>query len=226
MPGKPPRKENEAHLVQRDGALALTFVNTGSRRSPRLRSYAELLAWSQLHGGLAAADAQRLAARAAESPDDAAAVFAAAEELHSLLSTVMTARADRRAPTFEALADLNALRRRVVPHRDLVPGPASLQWDWPADSGDDLLRPLWTVVRSATDLLTSANYGKVRRCGNKDCDVLFLAKGPGSPRKWCNNRICGAPKRARSYYLRVRKPLKKATREYFRSGRKTPWGDP
>ena len=136
MPGRGQRRGKGSDLVQRDGALALTFVNTGSRRSPRLRSYADLLAWSKRYGGLTAASGERLAALAAGSPEGATAAFAAAEELHGLLSTIMNLRADRLAPEPAMLAELDALLARIAPRRRLVQGPVSLVWDWPADRDD------------------------------------------------------------------------------------------
>lgn len=210
------RKERDAHLVRRDGALALTFVNTGSRRSPRLRSYADLLAWSRLHGALTGSEAQRLKALAAESPE-AAAAFTVAERLHGLLSAIMNALADRAAPPFATLADLNVLLASFAPHRCLVQGRSSLEWAWGVDRADDPNRPLWAVAHSATNLLTSPDYAKVRRCANESCDVLFLAKGPGRPRKWCNDRVCGAPKRSRRHYLSVIKPEIEAFKAQYRN---------
>ena len=211
------RKERAANHVRRDGALALTFVNTGSRRSPRLRSYADLLAWSRVHGALTGAEAHRLETLAAESPDADAGAFNLAERLHGLLSAIMNARADRKAPPSAALAGLNALLVAFAPHRCLVRGTSSLQWAWGVDRPDDPNRPLWAVAQSATAVLTSPDYGKVRRCANEGCDVLFLAKGPGSPRKWCNDRTCGAPRRSRKHYRSVVKPRIRAFNEQYRN---------
>ena len=184
--------------------------NTGSSRSPRLRGYTDLLAWSQEHGGLGASDAHRLGTLAAESPQDAAAAFAAAKELHALLSAILNGLADGADLRPGALAELNALRLRIVPRRSLVEGPECFEWAWPAERGDDLGGPLWTVVLSATDLLTSPLCRKVKRCANTSCNVLFVAFTSGSPRRWCDGRSCGAAVRARRHYRRVRKRAKDA----------------
>ena len=61
-------------------------------------------------------------------------------------------------------------------------------------------------TQSASILLTSEDYFKVKRCAAKDCDVLFLAKGRGPTRKWCSSESCGGPFRSRKYYHRVVKP--------------------
>lgn len=195
-----------SELVRRDGALALTFVNTGSRRSPRLRDYADLLWWSTQHGGVTAAESSRLEAAAAERPEDAAAGFAAAEEWHALLKHILNARADHKAPSAAALRKLNALAARTVPGRVLAPGRGRPVWIWPDDPEREVYRPLWPIALSATTILTSDDYDLVKRCDAKDCDVLFLAKGRGPPRRWCSQQSCGSPSRSRRYYVRVTKP--------------------
>jgi len=218
MAKKRRKQDGRSDLVRLDGALALTFVNTGSRRSRGLRDYADLLAWSAEHGALDAAAAGRLGQLAAERPQDAAAGFAAAEQWHALLTRLLNARADRRAPPAEALCELNALDARTAPRRILVPGRGRPEWRWPDDPELDLYRPLWEIALSAATILTSDDYDKVRRCVGEGCGVLFLAKGRGLPRKWCSQKTCGAPFRSRRYYARVTKPQEKAIRESVRQG--------
>lgn len=221
MAKKRKQPDGRSALVARDGALAVTFVNTGSRRSRRLRDYADLLAWAVEHGAVAAADASRLGELAAERPQDAAAGFAAAEELHALLSRILNARADRKAPPAQAVRELNVLAERTVPRRVLVAMAARLRWHWPEDRERDVYRPLWPVVLSATDVLTSDDCDRVTRCAGEGCDVLFLAKGRGLPRRWCDNRTCGAPFRSKRYYRRVTKPERREWAEKWSRPRRT-----
>jgi predicted RNA-binding Zn ribbon-like protein len=200
------KKPDESDLVIRDGALCLTFVNTGTRRSPRLRDYADLLVWAGTHGALSSAAAGRLERLAGQRPEDAAAAFAAAGRLHALLSQIVSAAVDRKRPPALALHGLNLLIATVVPRAILVPDGARVGWDWPDDPERELCRPLWPVARSAMDLVASEDCGRVKRCPAKGCGVLFLHKGGGRPRKWCNARSCGDPERSRRYYRSVTKP--------------------
>ncbi len=55
-------------MLRSDGALCLTFVNTGLGKRKALESYADLLAWGVGTGALAAGAAARLAQAAAERP--------------------------------------------------------------------------------------------------------------------------------------------------------------
>jgi predicted RNA-binding Zn ribbon-like protein len=200
------KKSDERDLVRRDGALGLTFVNTGTRRSPRLRSYADLLAWAGTYGDLSPAEASRLDRLAIARPEDAAAAFAAAERLHGLLSQIVNAAVDRKRPPVLALHGLNLLVATVVPGRILVADGPRVRWSWPEDPEKELCRPLWAVVRSATELVASEDCAKVQRCAAKDCGVLFLKTGGGRPRVWCSARTCGDPARSRRYYRSVTKP--------------------
>jgi hypothetical protein len=78
------------------GNLGLTFINTGTRRSPRLESYADLIAWAGTHGALSPAETNRLERLAVGRPEDAAAAFAAAvghEDVRVLADRDRTGRA-------------------------------------------------------------------------------------------------------------------------------------
>lgn len=208
----------EQDLVKRNGALVLTFVNTGSRHSPRLRDYDHLLTWAGEYGDLRSTDASRLRKLAAEHVDGAAAVFATAEELHDVLSRIINAAVDNFVASAASVETLNTLLQAVTPRRMLVPTPkrATLGWDWPEDPERDLFRPLWAVAASAIDLMTSEDCGRVTRCAAEDCGVLFMPrKGPGMPRKWCSSRACSDPTRSREYYHRVTKPARAAVEEAY-----------
>lgn len=214
----------EQDLVKRDGALVLTFVNTSSRRSPRLRSYDDLLTWAGEYGDLRSTDASRLRKLAAERVDGAAAVFATAEELHDVLSRIVNAAVDNFVASAASVETLNALLQAVTPRRMLIPTPKSvaLGWDWPEDPERDLFRPLWAVAASAMDLMTSEDSGRVKRCAAEDCGALFMPrKGPGMPRKWCSSRACSDPARSREYYYRVTKPARAAVEKNFQKSMKS-----
>ena len=133
--------KDESDLVRRDGAVALTFVNTGSRRSPPLRDYTDLVQWALENGVLSAADASRLGKLAAERPEAGAAAFTVAREVHSLLSRIMNARADYKAPPPEAVVELNATLSPAVPRRILVPGRSRMTLGWPEDPDKEVYRP-------------------------------------------------------------------------------------
>lgn len=198
------KKPDVTDLVRRDGALVLTFVNAAARQSwPG--DYAGLVVWAERYGAISSTGASRLRELAAERPDEAAAAFADAQELHSLLSRIVNDAVDRKAPPAPDVGNLNSLLARIAPRRALAPYRTRLRWILPEDGERDLYVPLWPVAQSATDLLTSEDCGRVKRCAAEGCALLFLSKGAGMPRKWCGES-CSAPFRSRQYYRRVTKP--------------------
>ena len=193
-------------LVRRDGALAATFVNTASPRRKPLTSYADLLAWGEQTGSLGADDAESLGRIAAERLADAEAAFGRMQELLARLGRILGPLAALKAPDPAEVEALNAEIARLS--RRLVRDPSGgYRWTWSEREGDSLDRPLWPVVLSAAEILTSAFYHRVRRCAGKDCDLLFVDRTPGTHRKYCSRtRGCGDQAKAHRNYHTVRKP--------------------
>jgi predicted RNA-binding Zn ribbon-like protein len=63
---------------------------------------------------------------------------------------------------------------------------------------------LWPIVRSAAELLTSEDLGRVRRCGREGCDWLFVDSSKNRSRRWCSMEMCGSRVKSRRYYYRKR----------------------
>ncbi len=192
-------------VVRRDGALAATLVNTASARRKSLTSYADLLAWGEQTASLGADDAEGLARAAAERPADAEAAFGRMQELLARLGRILGSLAALRAPDPADVEALNAEIARSA--RRLVPAERGYAWAWGERTGEVLDRPLWPVVLSAGEILTSEYYHRVRRCAGKDCDLIFVDRSPGAHRKYCSRtRGCGDRAKARRNYQTVRKP--------------------
>jgi len=215
---KPRTPSREPELVRRDGGLCVAFVNTASAKRTPVTSYADLLVWGQRHEILGAADAERLARAAGERPADAEAVLRQAQELRAAAERILLALVAHRRPETADLGALNAVVGRALVYRRLVPDAEGYRWDWGGDGGgDDLDRVLWPVVLSVTEVLTGKYRRQVRRCAGEGCDLLFVDRTPGSPRKWCDVKKCGQSVRARTYYHATVKPMRERSRQRARS---------
>ncbi len=189
------------------GALCLDFANTlehrlgGGRES--LRSYSDLLAFGVQTGSLAAADAEGLARRARRRPGPAAGALdraiAAREDLYRIFSAL--AAGARPAPA--ELRGLNRALPAALARLRLVADGERIGWTWsgPADAFD---RPLWPVLRSAAELLTSDDRERVRECDSRTCSWLFLDCSRNRSRRWCDMKTCGNRAKARRHYRRRR----------------------
>lgn len=218
MPGR--RTKSRKTLRRRDGALCVSFANTCSQRRRAPYDYAELLAWLVRHGAFDAADAERLAAMAAESPGEAIAVFTFAQSARELLWRVFNELADRRKLSPELVEEVNSQLVEALPRQRIVPARNGFQWDWAFGSAEDLGQTLWPVIESAARVLTSKYVAKVVRCGGEGCDLLFLRRRGGSPRRWCSMKSCGKRVKSQRYYQGKVKPKKQMLKEQRRAQKK------
>ncbi len=190
------KKNGVPRELERAGALGLAFANTtmpahdNRRKAPvvepalLLDSYARLIGWVQRMGALAAADCDRLRQLAAERPEEAARVIAAARELRPAILQVFTAVVMEEEPRPQDLDSINAALRV----RRIVRGPEGFGW---AETGapDALDRVLAPIAQSAADLLTSDRLPRLRQCAAKGCFRLYIYRSPR--RLWCDMNLCG-----------------------------------
>lgn len=199
---RPRTPSPEPELVRRDGGLCVAFVNTASAKRTPIESYGDLLAWGRQCGALDADDARRLEQLAEERPMAAGAALRRARGLRDRVERILRALAAQERPADDDLDELNALLAQVTANRRLVPAANyGYLWGW-AERDDDLDRMLWPVVLSVAEILTTKYCRQVRQCAGDGCDLLFVDRTPGSPRKWCDIEECGRPVRSRKYYRR------------------------
>ena len=198
-------------LLAADGALCVTFINTGSVKRKSLGSYADLIAWGVDTGALSAGDGSRLAAAAAQHPGRAAGVVRRRRTLGARLRRILLAFAAGGKPAAADLEAFNAELRAALSARELVATHSGCRWTW-GEREDDLDRMFWPVLLSAAELLASGAVGRLRECAAPGCDLLFVTDG-GRRRKWCG-RVCGNRATSARYYHRKIKPQRaKATKE-------------
>ncbi len=193
------------------GVRCLDFVNTVGDRTGQwqyvrnyLQRYEDVVAWGEQSSILAPPNAAELRALAARRPDEADEALTRAlnlrEALHAVFSSVA---AGQTAVNREALAALDALLRPVLSMSTLVaqPNAAPCQWEFQASApaADALDRVIWSVARSAADLLTSSDLARVRQCALENCGWLFLDLSKNKSRRWCAMMMCGNRSKARRH---------------------------
>jgi predicted RNA-binding Zn ribbon-like protein len=196
----------EEHVHSTGGRLCLEFTNTISARgtgtpNERLHSYGDLLAWSEREGAVPVALLAQLANVAEGKPRAAGVALQSAVELREALYRIFTGHADGNLPKWDDLALLNAILARAMPHLHLVAGEDGFAWHWDEETVE-LDRMLWPVVRSAADLLTSDDLGRVRECAGEHCTWLFIDRSKNRSRRWCDMQECGNVAKVRRYRSR------------------------
>ena len=187
------------------GRLCLDFVNTHSQRTgEHLRAYADLLAFARQSGVLTPAETERLKAQAARQASEAAGVLRHAHALRGALFGIFSAVARGRQPPPADLERFNAALGSAMSHVQVTPEEDGFGWGWAGGRAADLEAPVWEVLRSAADLLTSPEVRKVRECGGADCRWLFMDTSKNRSRQWCSMQSCGNREKARRHYERTR----------------------
>jgi predicted RNA-binding Zn ribbon-like protein len=189
------------------GELCLAFTDTVDwRKSDRpeelLTSYADLVSWGRQVELLTDDDADHLLEQAREQRAEANAVLQRAIVLREAMYRIFEAVADDRAPAPEDLDVLNRALSETLARLRLIPTAQGLDWGW-ADGEAALDRMLWSVVRRAADLLTSARLERVGQCPG--CGWLFLDRSRNRSRRWCTMEVCGNRAKARRHYERTKR---------------------
>ena len=199
---------NSAAFTLLAGRLCLDFANTADwhasdRPQEGLTSYSVLVAWSRQAGILTEHEAERLLLEATRCPDDAASVLRRAIALREGMYRIFSAVA-RQLPSAESdLVAFNAALTQALGRLRVVRAGDGYGWGWRGDSGE-LDRMLWPIARSAGELLTSEELGRVRQCAGDPCGWLFLDTSRNRSRRWCDMESCGNRAKARRHYRRKR----------------------
>ncbi len=189
------------------GSLCLDFANTVDARlsaepQERLGDYGDLVRWGVQSETLTAGQARRLLAAAEREVGRAAAVLRRAHELREAIFEVFSARAREAQPAAAAIDTLNKELPKALTRLRLVEDGADYRTEWEGEGALD--RMLWPVVRSAAELLTSDELGRVRECAADNCAWLFLDRSKNRSRRWCDMAVCGNRDKVRRFRQRSR----------------------
>jgi predicted RNA-binding Zn ribbon-like protein len=190
------------------GRLCLDFANTVSwRRSEepieRLNTYRDLVAWSRQAGILPSREANHLARAGSRRPGEAAKALRKAVELRELIYRICSSIAGGGQPRPADLVMLNARLHEALGRLQVVPKGGRFSLEWPAGE-QALARMLWPTVRSAAELLTSADLKYLRTCAANNCGWIFLDTSRNRSRRWCDMRVCGNRAKVRRHFDRSR----------------------
>ena len=189
--------------------LCLDFTNTLHDRTdkPRdlLNTYGDLVLWSQEAHILTENEVQYLKEKAVQHQAEAVAILKQAIDLREAMFRLFDAMANG-SPVQEAdLTVLNTRLSQSMAQACIIQTEDGFVWDW-AHKDQALDRMLWSLARSAADLLTSEQYHNVRECASDDCEWLFLDTSKNHSRRWCDMKSCGNRAKVRKHYLHKKHP--------------------
>ena len=205
----PERDSSHGRLFQlRGGDPSLDFVNTVAWRLTDhpldyLESWEDLLAWGRQAGLLASGDHGRVSERRRPDPMAMQVTLVQAHALRETIHRVVTAAADGATPDGNDLSALNRAVSETLSRLRLIHVHGNhYEWDW--DEGTEAEHLLWSVTRSAADLMVSSNLDRVKICAGSGCGWMFLDTTRNQSRRWCDSRDCGNRERVRKHLARKR----------------------
>ena len=193
------------------GHPALDLINTvdWTRRGPRderMTDIARFIEFSEHAGLIDKRAARRLRTEARRDEAAAARVLVRVHLLRDALQrivAVLTGHAPRDGEHDLALATLDSELHRAQEHRRLTDDGDALSLSWP-ELGGSLESPLWPLVWSAAQLLTSDEQRRLRVCDAPDCGWVYVDRSRNRMRRWCQMETCGNRAKANRRYARVR----------------------
>lgn len=188
------------------GRLCLDFTNTLTDRldaepGELLRTYADLIAWSLQAAILDEEEARQLLSEAEKEPEEAMRWLHTIRQARELIYEMLVGLTNNRQPDPEQMEQFNHLLCESMAHAYLSSDENGFHWTWSNEVGR-LERPLWFVIRSTADLLTSTDLGNTRLCASDECGWLFLDTSKNHSRRWCDMRSCGNRAKARRHHQR------------------------
>lgn len=195
-------------LELRGERLCLDFANTvgwhaSDHSQEWLRSYADLIAWSQHAGVVTGQQSVHLLQEASGRPGLAEEVLTHAITLREALYRIFSGVARGDTPTSEDLAILQNGYVEAMSHAQLLPAGDRFTFSW-HNYEQALEFPLWPVAQSGMELLLSEERQRVKECPGDGCGWLFVDRSRNQSRRWCNGQDCGNRVRVRQHYQRHR----------------------
>ncbi len=187
--------------------LGLDFSNTvdwrnGEKRDDSLKTFSSLVEWSVKKGIIPKDDAQLILRRAKEEHIEDS-TLRRAIQLREVIYRIFSAVAHDHHPEDEDVSALNKFLSDYPASPSIVRTGHGYGWATMPGKGPEG-RMLGPVVKSAADLLTSDQLGRVRECANEEegCGWVFLDETRSGTKKWCSSTGCGNRAKVRAWYDR------------------------
>jgi predicted RNA-binding Zn ribbon-like protein len=188
------------------GQLTLDFINTlewrnGKSPNERLNRVPDLIDWAVESGMIGEGEAKGLERAILKDPESAKNWFTRILRLRETIYRIFSAISNSGTPSEADFAEFNSILAQSMAQSRLEWESDHYHWAWKGDDSLELL--LWSVVRSAADLLTSADLHKLGECADdRGCAYLFMDESRNHTRRWCSMESCGNRAKARRHYER------------------------
>lgn len=202
------------------GHLALDFVNTlewrnGKSPNERLNRVPDLIDWAVESGMIGEEQAKGLERAVIKKPEIAKNWFTRILKTRETVYRIFSVISISGAPSKTDFDQFNSILAQSMAQSRLERENDHYRWAWKGDD-DSLELLLWSIARSAADLLTSPDLHKLGECADdRGCAYLFMDESRNHSRRWCSMEGCGNRAKARRHYERksAMDSFKKSPRE-------------
>jgi predicted RNA-binding Zn ribbon-like protein len=187
------------------GHPVLDFHNTiawprGRKSNERLRHPVDFVRWAGEAGVTRRRETDALGVFVRRNYSRACAILEDALRVRDVLHDLFLSVLDEAAPNERTILEFNRLQTKarasvaIEWHRD------RLRWAPKADP--PMMALLDRIVWQASELLTSDDVKRVRRCANPACGWLFVDHSRNGTRRWCSMSECGDRAKSKRHYQR------------------------
>lgn len=187
----------------------MDFANTADwhasdQPQETLNDIPDLVAWGEAAGILSGHQARAAVRRASESPEASRAELDRAIKLREAIYRLFVANETGDEIAAADLERLNQVLSQAMARAVVHPVDGGFAWSWTNEApGLELVS--WAVARSAAELLTSDQLGRVRQCADdRGCGYLFVDTSRNGSRRWCSMKSCGNRAKAKRHYEKSR----------------------
>jgi predicted RNA-binding Zn ribbon-like protein len=192
-----------------EARLCLSFVNTNdwhasSQPVEKLNSYQDLIEWARTVNLISGSDRDHLLVRAKQTPVLAENALEKARLLREALFRIFIGLSRENQYNPADLELINSIHLESLQHARLLPATIGFSLGWESDP-INLNIILWPVMRSAVDLMVSAELAYVKICADeRGCGYSFLDLSRNHNRRWCSMESCGNRAKAQRHYRRAK----------------------
>jgi predicted RNA-binding Zn ribbon-like protein len=185
------------------GHPALNFLNTVKYRGAadpqdKLASLADVIAWAQISGLLAAGEAKRLSLQTRDIKVATRVhreICAFREQVRILFESTNPKDAKTARAVSRVEAEISALR----PVATIDQNSGVLTRLIEANTLNDLKA---RIVAAVAEVLSERANLRIKACNGPDCDWLFIDRTKAGRRQWCDTRTCGNNARVRRFRMK------------------------
>ena len=179
------------------GHPALDFLNTvddhgKTRTRSCIADWESFVGWSRASGLFSESELRALARM--RGREECRAKLAEIHNLREIAHAVLRAIAARTAPPKMALKTLEDLIKSALARAALTTRSNGFEWSARTDDPDWMIDALGLAVEN---LLRTADLERLCECGR--CTWLFIDRGRGAGRRWCDMRTCGNRAKAEAF---------------------------